>query len=461
MKRRDNNRGFTLVELIIAVAILAIAISPLIANFIQSSKMNLQGRESLDAMNLAQDIMEGLSAYTADGVDECVQKVIDNESGTETLVGNILPKSATYGSVTKVAGTSDDVWKYEVTDVEAIGSVKNVYDAEIILDPTGDDQKAFNNQIMADVSEINQYYDAVFTIPTASDEVAAINALSSISSSALTKEKYYGRLRRETEIKIMNLGSEESPNYKVSVIRTYGAAQGENGVLGISYNDKHTVVTDNICRMDADKFPRSVYIYFKGIEGAVDTSLERKESFIIENTTGKDITVYLIRTQEVDSESGDALPDELDYGNAFGCEVAIVSKDMNDNDTNNVYLVSNLRMDLNAPSPRYNFRTKTEGGDDIYDADGKPMVDENGKRLYPELPKKDDGTVIGVGESTYKASRAKIYYNTAEINEEMYLEFVSDGYSRKDKNTIYKVTINLYDSVSGKKIATYDGGLSN
>lgn len=461
MKRRDNNRGFTLVELIIAVAILAIAISPLIANFIQSSKMNLKGRESLDAMNLAQDIMEGLSGYTADEVDECVDNVLNDASGTKTLVGNILPKSAEYGTVTKVSGASDDVLQYNLSDVKAVGSVKNVYNAEIILDPTGTEQDQFNNQIMADISEINQYYDAVFTVPTASDTAAAIDALKEVSTSSLSKEQYYGKLKRETEVIISNMGTEDAPNYKVSVIRTYSAAQGEGGVLGIGASDKHTIVTDNICRMDADRFPRSVYIYFKGIEGATRTVSERKERIIVENRTGKDITVYLIRTQETDSLTGDVQQDDVNYGNTFGCEVAIVSKDMNNVDTENVYLVSNLRYDLNAPSPKYNFRTKTEEGHDIYNAQGKPMTDENGKRLYPELPKDENGDTITVGETKYLADRAKFYYNTAQVTEEKYLKYISDGYGRKDKNTIYKVTINLYDSVSGAKIATYDGGLSN
>ena len=63
--KKKKNQGFTLVELVIAIVILAIAVSPLLANFIQSSKMNLKSRKQLNALNLAQDIMEGMSQYTA------------------------------------------------------------------------------------------------------------------------------------------------------------------------------------------------------------------------------------------------------------------------------------------------------------------------------------------------------------------------------------------------------------
>ena len=53
-------------ELVIAVAILGIVISPLIANFIQSAKLNRKSKISLNATNMAQDIMEGTSAYSAE-----------------------------------------------------------------------------------------------------------------------------------------------------------------------------------------------------------------------------------------------------------------------------------------------------------------------------------------------------------------------------------------------------------
>ena len=459
MKRRDNNRGFTLVEFIIAVAILAVAVSPLIANFIQSSKMNYKGRQDLDAMNLAQDIMEGLSGYTVDEVNECINKVIVNESGTESLKGNILPLTSEYSAVTKTSADGVPVVEYKISNVETIGDINNVYNVEVVLDPTGADQEKFNDKEVAEIAEINQYYDAIFTIPTAADMSEAINHFKDISTTGVADELYYGRLKRLTTISIQNGGTEAAPNYKVSVSRSYSAASGEIGVLGISNFDKKVITTDNISRMDSDKFPRSVYIYFKGIDGATYTGTERKESFVVENTTGQPITVYLIRTQSTDS-NGNALTEDETYGTNFGCEVAVISKDMDGNYTEDVHVVSNLRYNLNAPSPRYNFRITTEDGEPIYDMEGNPRV-VDGKKLGPELPKKDDGTRLNPSDTTYINARALYFYNTASVTEDVYQKCFSDGYKRKDKNTIYKVTINLYDTKTGSKVATYDGGLAN
>ena len=53
MGKSKNNKGFTLTELIIAVAVLGIVISPLVANFIQSARINKKARISLNATNMA------------------------------------------------------------------------------------------------------------------------------------------------------------------------------------------------------------------------------------------------------------------------------------------------------------------------------------------------------------------------------------------------------------------------
>lgn len=59
------NQGFSLVEVIIAIAILAIVALPLFSSFAQSAKTNAKAREIMNATNLAQNIVEEIKA---DGV---------------------------------------------------------------------------------------------------------------------------------------------------------------------------------------------------------------------------------------------------------------------------------------------------------------------------------------------------------------------------------------------------------
>ena len=67
-RRQTANAGFSLVELLIAVTILAIIVIPLLHMFVTSTRINVKSRQTLRATTVAQDIMEGLKAYTLDEV---------------------------------------------------------------------------------------------------------------------------------------------------------------------------------------------------------------------------------------------------------------------------------------------------------------------------------------------------------------------------------------------------------
>ncbi|MDE6388667.1 MAG: prepilin-type N-terminal cleavage/methylation domain-containing protein [Lachnospiraceae bacterium] len=66
--RKNPNAGFSLVELLIAVTILAIIVAPLLHMFVTSTRINVKSRQTLRATTVAQDIMEGLKAYTLEEV---------------------------------------------------------------------------------------------------------------------------------------------------------------------------------------------------------------------------------------------------------------------------------------------------------------------------------------------------------------------------------------------------------
>ena len=83
MGKSKNNKGFTLTELIIAVAVLGIVISPLVANFIQSARINKKARISLNATNMAQDIMEGASAVSYTHLIQWMQSNEDDLTAKE------------------------------------------------------------------------------------------------------------------------------------------------------------------------------------------------------------------------------------------------------------------------------------------------------------------------------------------------------------------------------------------
>ena len=98
MIKRKDNRGFTLVELLIAMAIIAIVLTPLYSNFRQSTYLNGKAKKAMDATNMASDIMEGISAY---GPDEIITGFdsIDEELYTKDHAPGATPVRTNYLNV--------------------------------------------------------------------------------------------------------------------------------------------------------------------------------------------------------------------------------------------------------------------------------------------------------------------------------------------------------------------------
>lgn len=105
-KIKKDNSGFTLVELLIAIAIIAIVLTPLYSNFRQSTYLNGKAKKAMDATNMASNIMEGLSAYTP---EEIILGFYSNDSLSGNAIAerhntlNIMPNEVTvtgYGDAT-------------------------------------------------------------------------------------------------------------------------------------------------------------------------------------------------------------------------------------------------------------------------------------------------------------------------------------------------------------------------
>lgn len=429
MKRKGDNRGFTLVELVIAVAILAIAVTPLVANFIQSSKLNLKGRRSLNAMNLAQDVMEGMSAYSATELD----KVITTASGN-SLTQKILPSNSTYTSATKNASSTADKFIYDIKKVKlSTGGQHSEYDMKITVDASNGNYTEFNKEDVAQISDIDQFYDAIYRVPD-TDVSSAVTSLI-LKSSRVGKEfaDYESHMVRNMNIVIKDEGTGGAHSYAIYVDNVYSVATSQMTALGhTAATNSTTQSSGNISKASPDILPRSVYVYFEGLKSATTAGAE---SINITNTTGQPITVYLIRTQE---KNPAGTYDDA-YNNSYKCSVKVESSDAAGNAVDNVDIVTNLRFHLSK---------------DL----------SNNYRLYKEGTTEKTPEAVelnGVVDSYYSSGRATYTYNGAAVNETMYTKHIYDGYRKEKKNMIYDVTMQIYESGTTNLVATYTGGLSD
>lgn len=434
MKRKDNNRGFTLIELVIAVAILAVVVMPLVANFIQSSKMNLKGRKSLNATNLAQDVMEGLSAYSASDVDAIM---VSANTIPNNLSGTILPIGTTYDSAAKdVTASTADHFVYNIYGIQTAAGNYNKYDIAIDMKADQAAYKKFNQYEVADIAEIDQYFDAVYTIPSNDVSSAIADMMTMFPQQSKIASDYEGKLVRTTNIFIDDTDTTGSnPNYEVMVQRRYGVVGSASSDLGVPAGYTTTFVDMNVYKGNDEQMPRSVYLYFEGMEEAKFNAAEPREYIHIINTTGMDIDVYLIRMQQKGKEMDNAI-----YNNAFGCKVAVTSKDPTGADTENVSVISNLRFNLSYPLEN-NYRLYKEGSTTAK-VDREEELDQT-KMNY------------------YNASRATYTYNGSVVNEDLYLRCFSDGYQKNEKNMLFDVKVEIYEAGTAKKVGEYTGGISD
>lgn len=92
VQQLNKNAGFSLLELLIAVTILAIITIPMLHMFVTSARINGKSRITLRATVLAQDIVEGLKAYHIEEIQDQFNGVED----FEMLNNSVIAGGCTY-----------------------------------------------------------------------------------------------------------------------------------------------------------------------------------------------------------------------------------------------------------------------------------------------------------------------------------------------------------------------------
>lgn len=171
-----NNKGMTLVEVLVAMMILTVVSLVLLRAFVSATKYNKIAKEKQREINLAQSIMESFKAYD---MDEIVKQF--NGSAPFTIY------SGAHGSVYEVGRNSYDPVEDELIrndggldpanadkysfKLESVNYDGGLYDVEISLEP----DPAVNSLVeIADSPKFNKFNDAFYTGETASAANAKI-----------------------------------------------------------------------------------------------------------------------------------------------------------------------------------------------------------------------------------------------------------------------------------------------
>lgn len=85
-KKQNKNRGFTLVEVLVAVAILGVAVAPILSSFVSVARVNSTSRKRLSATIVAESLMETVKATS---LKEVAKQCVFTEDGFSLVAGDL------------------------------------------------------------------------------------------------------------------------------------------------------------------------------------------------------------------------------------------------------------------------------------------------------------------------------------------------------------------------------------
>lgn len=116
-KRKLNNKGFTLVEILVAATILALVLAPMASMFVTTAKVNAMAKEKQQATVVAQNVFEGIKNFGVSGLSkDCTEfspetfRIVAGEIGNARIIRMIIGDEAGY--------------EYEFSDVSINGKAK-------------------------------------------------------------------------------------------------------------------------------------------------------------------------------------------------------------------------------------------------------------------------------------------------------------------------------------------------
>lgn len=275
-----NNKGFSLVEVLIAMTVLAIIVVPLLRAFSTSANVNAKAERLMNANNIAQNIIEELKAEGLEAIAEAGYKKVNSiEEGI------------------KEEDDTEDTVVYRYDDSEGLKVGEAYYDVEISVKPNQNGKKNF-----ASMNSMNEPDCAYYAQPEDLDHRAAekfqIRNLAYIydATAQLDSEAFKTLMSREIRLDITT--------ERVDVTYTYSIPYAENGIKYAAPED--SVYQEKITIFDkavGDEDLEAVYLYFYPFYTEEDNEIT-----IVKSNDSK-ADVYLLQMQLLgEIEDGDWWP---------------------------------------------------------------------------------------------------------------------------------------------------------
>ena len=402
-KKKLNNKGMTLVELIITITVLALVSGFILSAFVSAMRTSARSRDIHRATTVAQNIMEGLNLKNAEDlayqfnypVVSNATLNIDNfkvypsmmfEHGTQASVGELFEwTDPASGDVSvELVGTNISPSDYKaLTDDYDKAATPSAYMADItditdskdisydfIKDPSGkyiyymrnimNDGRYYNARIKVDASNykstgfsgISANSDALVSVPNMNSDFDAVEVMSNtLDSTAMTMMEDYNpgetvtdnNLYRIIQVTIDSALTPSGTDYRTIVkVDYYYYIRKADGSLTTPMQVITTnTAFDNIGEEKSKKL-RNVYLYYYPLYGSTTASC--KDYITIKNDDNMDIELYLIKQEK---QEFDGMYMELENKeNSYGMTFNVVETTYNADGKSHITLHSNLGSNL-------------------------------------------------------------------------------------------------------------------
>lgn len=363
-----NNAGMTLVELLVAIAILGIIVVPFLHAFISSIRTNAKARENLRVTTVAQDITEGFKAYdmeelcyqynfpakgfrvfadnTVSGAsvkevlwDAASGSFVDVDPSVRPADPDVDPHASVYspdgGDTFEYLGQKSGQYYFAMSGV----SYENQkYDALVSMNALpyragGSSTFRPNAQKIAVVEKMNVDQDGFFVQEKGSDE-DAFTEMQNTSGETIDKLS----VDRTITIKITSKTVPDKPDeIKATISYNYiGNAVGD--ATKKAQFDKESVMFNNV---ETGEPLRNLYLCYYPFY-----SEWRSDNIIIDNQDNVPVTVYLIK------QMNNSLP-VANYENTYRLKLSLMENHLSYTDSETVFctnLGKNIMTETDVPT---------------------------------------------------------------------------------------------------------------
>jgi prepilin-type N-terminal cleavage/methylation domain-containing protein len=174
-KQQLDNKGFTLVEILVAVTILTLVVTPLLSAFVTSARVNAMAKTKHQATVVAENVFEGIKNF---GIEEAKSECQSfNASTFKIIAGSVGDGKVISQSVDSTTGAKNYEFllsQVEVDDINFDIQIKIKQNISKTDAADASEAAASDAQLASFGLRKKSYYDVVVTVYKSSDTATSV-----------------------------------------------------------------------------------------------------------------------------------------------------------------------------------------------------------------------------------------------------------------------------------------------